>query len=561
MTMVMDSQPAVPATDGLLAAHRESSLLLSELVQEFTVSMDQHRTLENALDRICQHLDAEAGSVFLLQDDQELVCSVSVGPVDLTGLHISADQGIVGRTVSSGEITMVKETGSHPDFAAEIDASTGFVTRSILCAPLMIRDTRLGAIELMNKRGGDKLFSDNDRDTLIALASATSLAIHNADMARALLEQERIQRELRLAREIQENLLPAMDRRLPVRGINIPANEVSGDFYDYFQLADDRICFCLGDVSGKGMNAALLMSKTSSLFHCLAKSIRHPGELLGLINTELCETATRGMFVTMVCGIYNPDANTVELANAGHMPPLRLQAGDRTSEIMASAPPLGILPAQQYSSHSLSLSDSLLVLYSDGISEIKISAGQTFGVAGLQDCIRKSGLASLDSVFGTIMAELNRLRPGAHDDMTLLLITGTGGTYECIEQFTVAAKPQQLKHIRRHIEQSCRACGYDRNTANNIVLAVDEACSNIIRHAYKGADNGYIHIEIGRDAENMIIQLDDDAPAVDPAERRTKDTNIDRAGGLGLVLIEKIMDATTFLPGEGNRLIMRKQLP
>lgn len=559
--MNMGSQYVSAASDDLISANRESSLLLSELVQEFTVSLDQRQTLDNALDRICQHLQAEAGSVFLLQDNDELVCCVSTGPVDLTGLSFPADQGIVGHTITSGQVTMVRETATHPDFAAEIDAKTGFVTHSILCAPLMIRDTRLGAIELMNKRGGNMLFSDNDRDTLMALASATSLAIHNADMARALVEQERIQRELRLAREIQESLLPASDQRLPVRGINISASEVSGDFYDYFQLSDGRICFCLGDVSGKGMNAALLMSKTSSLFHCLAKSIHCPGELLGLINTELCETATRGMFVTMASGIYNPNDNTVELANAGHMPPLLREGGNGFTEITASAPPLGIVPHQQYKTRSVSLSDGMLVLYSDGISEMKLDGKQLFGLDGLKACIQQSESGMLDSVFSAITDQLFRLSPHAHDDMTLMAIAGTDCKYEIIDRFSTQAKAEQLKHVRKRVEQSCRACGYDRSTASNIVLAVDEACANIIRHAYKGNNNGQIHIEIARNADNMIIELDDDAPAVDPDARKAMAADINRVGGLGLSLIEKIMDETEFRPGEGNSLILRKHLP
>lgn len=561
---MMDTPHISTAAEELIAAHRESSLLLSDLIQEFTVSLNQHQTLDNALDRICEHLDAEAGSVFLLQENDELVCSVSAGPVDLTGLRIPASQGIVGRTIASGQVIMVRDTGSHPDFAAEVDAKTGFVTRSVLCAPLMIRDTRLGAIELINKRGGDSLFSDTDRDTLLALASATSLAVHNTNMARALIEQERIQRELRLAREIQESLLPAATgQQLPVRGINIPANEVSGDFYDYLELADGRICFCLGDVSGKGINAALLMSKASSLFHCLAKTINSPGALLNLINNELCETATRGMFVTMVTGIYNPDTNTVEIANAGHMPPLLMEGENRFSEIKGSAPPLGIVTNQQYTSQSVLLSDGMLILYSDGISEMRVSDSQVFGLEGLKSTIKDAGSMTLEPVFSSVTRQLYHLSDHSHDDMTLLVISGKQSDYKTLDRFSSEATPEQLKHIRQHVEKSCQACGYDQAATNNIVLAVDEACSNIIRHAYRGSSNGNIHIAIARDTDHMIIQLDDNAPSMNPRERQTTVKDRKRVGGLGLALIDKIMDETEFRTGtrNGNSLVMRKHLP
>ncbi len=106
---------------------------------------------------------------------------------------------------------------------------------------------------------------------------------------------------------------PAQDDDLPICGINRPIREVSGDFYDYFELPDGTIAFALGDVSGKGMNAALLMAKTASLFRCLGKTIRDPARLLSILNREICETTSRGMFVTMVAGLYEPSDRAAAL--------------------------------------------------------------------------------------------------------------------------------------------------------------------------------------------------------------------------------------------------------
>ncbi len=120
---------------------------------------------------------------------------------------------------------------------------------------------------------------------LQTLASAAALAINNAHMAKDLVEQERVNRELELAAEMQRGLLPGKQpATFPVCGINLPAYEMSGDFYDFFELEDGRIYFSLGDVSGKGIDAALLMSKTSSLFRCLGKTIYEPAVLLATIN-------------------------------------------------------------------------------------------------------------------------------------------------------------------------------------------------------------------------------------------------------------------------------------
>ena len=146
---------------------------------------------------------------------------------------------------------------------------------------MSVKDERIGAIELVNKAGGDGLFAETDLQVLIGLSASAALAIVNARQAEALVEQERVRRELELAAEIQRSLLPsARPEPFPVHGINMPARTVSGDFYDFFEVEDGCICFNLGDVSGKGMNAALLMAKTASLYRCLGKTVRDPGKLM-----------------------------------------------------------------------------------------------------------------------------------------------------------------------------------------------------------------------------------------------------------------------------------------
>ena len=319
---------------------------LAVIGHDFASSLDIGDTLNKALNRIVNYMDAEAASLFLLEDDErELTCRACFGPVNITGLRLAADAGVVGRSVQENSSQIVRDVRNDPDFARSVDDRTGFITRSILCAPLSVKDRRVGAIELINKHGGDGLFSDQDRHGLQVLASSAALAIINTRLTAQLIEQEKVRRELELAADIQRNLLP---RRGPtdysVGGINVPARGVSGDFFDIFELDDGRICFNVGDVSGKGINAALLMAKTSSLYHCLGKTIHDPGKLLGLINDEICETGTRGMFVTMVGGVYQPATGSIRFANAGHEPPLHFTSGGEFEAYVADAPPAWYCP-------------------------------------------------------------------------------------------------------------------------------------------------------------------------------------------------------------------------
>ena len=304
---------------------------LAVIGHDFASLLDISDTLSKALNRIVTYMDAEAASLFLLEDDErELTCRACFGPVNITGLRLAADAGIVGRSVQENVCQIVRDVKNDPDFARSVDDRTGFDTRSILCAPLSVKDRRVGAIELINKHGGDGLFSDQDRHGLQVLASSAALAIINTRLTSQLIEQEKVRRELELAADIQRNLLPRRGPAdYPVCGINVPARGVSRDFFDIFdifELDDGRICFNVGDVSGKGINAALLMTKTSSLYHCLGKTIHDPGKLLGLVNQEICETGARGMFVTMVGGVYDPSTGIIRFANAGHEPPLHFTA-------------------------------------------------------------------------------------------------------------------------------------------------------------------------------------------------------------------------------------------
>ncbi len=402
--------------------------LLAKIGQDFASSLDISSSLDKALARIADNLGAEAASLFLLEnDDKELVCRACFGPTDITGLRIGAVDGIVGRTVQDNCCQIVRDVRLDPDFAKSVDEESGFTTRSILCAPMSVKDRRVGAIELLNKRGGDGLFSHEDQYALQVLASSAALALINARLTTALIEQEKIRRELELAAEIQRNLLPR--RRsvdFPVSGINVPARGVSGDFYDIFTLADGRVCFNVGDVSGKGINAALLMAKTSSLYRCLGKAVHDPGKLLYLINAEICETGTRGTFVTMVGGIFDPDTDLVRFSNAGHEPPLYRNSAGAYRDYPAEAPPLGIaadiVPESGYPVTEFPLDGGSFSIFTDGITEGRREDGNMLGVDGLKALIEANlELAPIERI--TAIAD-SLDRPGSvlHDDLTLLTI-------------------------------------------------------------------------------------------------------------------------------------------
>jgi sigma-B regulation protein RsbU (phosphoserine phosphatase) len=403
--------------------------LLAEVSQAFASSLDLDETLHNAVAKMMDYLKAEAASLFLLEnDDRELVCKVCVGPVDITGLRLDSNKGIVGRTVWDGSVQMIRDAREEPDFAGFVDEQTGFTTRSILCAPLSVSGQRIGCLEVINKTEADGLFGERDRSLIEVLGASASLAIHNATMATALVEQERMRKELDLAREIQLSLLPrSKPDDYPVCGINASALEVSGDFYDCYTLADGQISFNLGDVSGKGMNAALLMAKTSSLLHCLGKSIPDPCELLAKVNEEICESATRGMFVTVVAGVYDPATGRLRWANAGHQPPLHRAADGAYQEFEAVDAPLGIVPGVAFTGFDLQLDGGSFFLFTDGVTEGYGAQGDALEVEGLKSLIERHRNLSVRTLLKEILKEMTSSAQGLRDDLTLLVVREGAG--------------------------------------------------------------------------------------------------------------------------------------
>jgi len=562
--------------------------LLADMGRDFASSQDLELTLRKAVERITNYVDAEAGALFMLSPcGLKLQCNASVGPVEINGLEIAADQGIVGFCVQKDTGRIVRDVSKDPDFNASVDDETGFKTKSILCAPMSVKGERIGAIELINKRGGDGLFGDDDLYLLQALSFSAGLAVLNARMAAELVEQERVKRELELAAEIQRSLLPIeKDSDFPVKGVNLPARVVSGDFYDFYPLDDGRVAFTLGDVSGKGMNAALMMAKTASLLRCLGKSIKEPGRLLTLVNEEVCETATRGMFVTLVHGIYDPESGYVRLANAGHEPPLVVGKDGSFRAIEAEAPPLGISPAlldeDGFPETEFNLDGGRLFVFTDGVTEGYVSEGVELGIDGLKDLIKASEKDGVESVLNAV----RQLIGGdggrvLRDDVTLIAIddgvakhssTSALGTAEPgatdkpgekILQLRVTAKANRLRLIRNAVRETAIFCGFSETDTADIVLAVDEACQNVIRHAYGSEGEGDIAIEIRHRPDAMIIILRDFADPVDISKIKPRDLNDLRPGGLGTHLIREVMDAVDFLPPPidgGNLLRLVKNI-
>ncbi len=554
--------PLAERLGGLDVAHLE---LLADMTQSFASSLEIDETLRIALRKTMEYLDAEGGSIFLLvDDDQTLECRASIGPVSITGMRLGADQGIVGRAVQANETLIIRDVSSSHNFNVAVDENTGFLTRSVLCAPLTVRGQRLGALELINKQGDDGLFNEGDRSFLTALASSAALAMLNARMASDLVEQEKVRKELEMARDIQRSLLPPdPEPGAPIHAINIPARSVSGDLYLFFDLPDGRTFFALGDVSGKGVHAALFMAQAASLIRALAKLEHRPGKLLARLNEEICETSSRGMFITLVAGLYDPAADSVRLSNAGHEPPLYRSRDGEYTAYSATAPPLGILPDICLEEVELQLKGGAIYIFTDGLTEGFTLDGGQLRVEGVKAAIEQYLEAPPHRRIEAMLAPLVDGDRPLRDDITLLLLELWRPT-PLVATMETQALPDHLIKLREELRLHLQGWGLARVIIDQVVLAVGEAAMNIVQHGFDGGDaGGRIKLEVEQTDGDLWLRLLDSAPPAKSEEMRPRDLKEIRPGGLGIHFIREIMDSVELLPapaGWGNLLEMRKRI-
>lgn len=556
----MSAQVAqLPAATGLARIGPEEIGILADFSHAFAASLDVGETLRRAVAQIAEHMNAEAAAVFLVDSAAgDIECRACAGPVDVVGMRVQLGRGIVGRAIAENRVQLVRDTSLDPDFLGN---RNGFNTRSILCAPLHTADGAIGALQVLNKRDG-QLFDSHDADVLRLLAVPTALALNNARLTRELVEQNRIKREFQLARQMQKTLLPTRRKDFPMTALNLPAREISGDFYDYFELPDGRIAFCLGDVAGKGMDAALLMVRASSCLRWAGKDGTPPGEWLARVNRELCETVTRGMFVCAVAGYYDPRTSMLELSNAGFPPLLLRRADESIRELRADGPPLGILSDYKYENLRLALAGGSLYCFSDGVTDVRGPERRPIGIEGVRALIeRVSGLSPRARV-RAMVGHLRKL--SLADDTTLMLIADDDAQPRYLGGIAGSSDPENLRLVRRKTSQVLSEVGFDEDQRARLVLAVDEAVANVIRHAYAGCCDGRVELSFWLDADTVRIELRDYADPVDPNRIKPRDLSECRPGGLGVNLIDSVMDNWCFrhpADGPGNQLTMVKRLP
>ena len=376
-------------------------------------------------------MEVEAASLFLTNADGDLeLATASGGPgMPATGAKITVPRGrgIAGWVLENSEALLVPDAYADPRFFPDVDKKTGYRTRSILCVPLARKEKVIGVLQVLNPTGR-QAFDATDLEAFKAYANLAATAIDKLRTIDRQREQQRVAQEFAFAREIQASFLPQtlpQHAHVQFSALYRPALNVGGDFYDVLELGPDEIYFVVGDVSGKGMPAALLMAQALSILRLILKPGISPVAAMARWNAMLSGHTIRGMFITALLGRLTVSTGHVELCSAGHCHPFLTRADGTCAEVkVAGSPPLGLLPELPARAHSLTLAPhEWLVLYSDGLPECFNARDEPLDSAGVIRLLDRKFGSSDDVIDALNRGELDhRQQAEPHDDLTILVL-------------------------------------------------------------------------------------------------------------------------------------------
>lgn len=406
-----------PDSQRLLAVYK-GLVEVSALINSIT---DFRELLHAILNVAREVFRTEAASLFIANEatgELELLLACGEFGYLEPRLVVPAGRGVVGWVWQKNQAALIPDAYADPRFYPEADRQTGFHTRSILCVPLK----RIGVLQLLNPASVET----DDLEALEAYAALTATAIEKLRAQDSEREQAVLHRDLQIAAEIQKELLTqAIPQNLPnLSGFNEPAQNVGGDFYFARCLPDGGCAFAIGDVSGKGIPAALLMSQILNSLEFIFHSGCSPAEALTQLNATLHSRIIRGMFATLLLGRYQN--GEVELASAGHCQPLLLENGRVTEIAVPSMLPVGVLADTRGRSEKLAFPPgSMLIAFTDGLSESRDPASDQFLGDELKTLLARPLANPREAVDFLVETERHhrRAQPRA-DDLTILAFQG-----------------------------------------------------------------------------------------------------------------------------------------
>jgi serine phosphatase RsbU (regulator of sigma subunit)/anti-sigma regulatory factor (Ser/Thr protein kinase) len=444
-----------------------------------------------------------------------------------------------------------------------------------LAVPLVSQGELIGVLNLGPRRS-EQDYSSDDRKLLDNLAAQAAPALRVGQLVREqeaeAATRQRFEQELEVARLIQQNFLPKELPQLPgwqIAAYYRPAREVGGDFYDVIPLPDGRTGFVVGDVTDKGVPAALVMSATRSVLRASATRLIEPGQVLERVNDHLCPDMPEKMFVTCLYGVLDSESGHLRFANAGHDLPY-VKTADGVVEMRARGMPLGLMPDMVYEEKEMVLQpgDSVL-LHSDGVVESHDPDRDMFGFPRLKETVGQAagGQRLIDRVLSDLEAFIG---PGAEQEDDITMVTLERSVWAGIDEgsanghvlaeFELASAPGNEREAMERVERAVGDLGLESARMERLRTAVAEATMNAMEHGNEYREDCPVSITVRHDADRLRVEVTDhglsgELPPAESPDLEAKLEGRQKPRGWGLFLIEKMVDEARDTSGEGTHTL------
>ncbi len=422
----IDKQPT-----GQKTANRSDFLgIISKVGVALLGSKTLDETLNQIADLVFDAVPADRCVIMLHDDTQIDKEAMNIAVACLRGRkeevgEIRVSHTILKEVISGGNSVLTSDAQHDPRFASQTMALVGI--RSVLAVPLSVNESDVFGLIYADSPTYETTFTEEHLQILTTVASVASIRVENASLMEERFIRERMQHELKLATEIQQSLQPSAPPVIEgyeFQGISFSCYEIGGDYYDFIKRSDGKLLIALGDVSGKGTAAALLMSSLHASVHAQVAAKSTLQEIISAVNNYLAENTPSNRFVTLFMAELNPMTGILQFINAGHNPPLIARSAGFIESLDAGGFPLGIIPNCDYELGETTLSfGDVLVVYSDGVSEANNPKGEEFGMDRLNEVIKKHCNSSASRIRDRVEQALESFSDTepANDDITLVI--------------------------------------------------------------------------------------------------------------------------------------------
>ncbi|MBI2956107.1 MAG: SpoIIE family protein phosphatase [Acidobacteria bacterium] len=388
-------------------------------------TLDLPELLSIILNIATRNTNADRGTLFLVDHANKQLWSVIAHGLEEKEIRLPMGRGIAGTVAEAGEVLNLADAYTDTRFDRDFDRQFDYRTRSLLCLPIKDRDEKVvGVLELLNKRDGP--FTGDDIEFLESLSVHFAIALENARLHRESLERQRMERELTLARGIQEGLLPDAPPHLD--GLDIAVRhqsslQVGGDYYDFLLLDPRTMLFVVADVEGKGVASALMMSNLQAMLRALVMHVHALEGIAFLLNEHILEGARSRKFMTMFLGLVDLAGRGLHYINAGHIRPAVIRREGEPAWLSEGGLPIGLFPDSRYERGFLRLeSGDVILTCTDGIVEADNAVGDQFGSERMVEVAHTRRQGAAQEIVEAVFAEVaDFARGGQHSDDKVMM--------------------------------------------------------------------------------------------------------------------------------------------